>query len=100
MLTNLDHVIVTIVSLAEHAVIETNANDVDLILMDIKLKGEMDGIHAAEEIRKNKNTPILFITGNSDVKTRLRIEKISNASILHKPVMPEDLNNSLNKLLN
>jgi CheY-like chemotaxis protein len=100
MLKSLSHEIVNIFSVAEHAVSETNNTDIDLILMDIKLKGEMDGIHAAEEIRKSKNIPILFVTGNSDIKTRNRIEKISNASILQKPVMIEDLKQSLNNLLN
>ena len=68
--------------------------------MDIKLKGDMDGIHAAEEIRKNNDTPILFVTGNSDAKTRQRISKITNASLLLKPVMIEDLNTFVNQLLN
>lgn len=100
MLRNLSHEIITVVAVAEQAISEIIKNDVDLILMDIKLKGELDGIQAAEEIRKIKNTPILFVTGNSDAKTKLRIGNISNASILQKPVMMEDLNNSLNQLLN
>lgn len=100
MLQNLSHEIITVVAIAEQAIKEIIDNDVDLVLMDIKLKSDMDGIHAAEEIRKSKNTPILFITGNSDTKTKLRIGEIPNASILQKPVMLEDLNNSLNQLLN
>ncbi|HEX8516781.1 MAG TPA: response regulator [Bacteroidia bacterium] len=100
MLRDLSHEIIIVVSQGEHAVLENNRNDADLILMDIKLKGEMDGIHAAEEIRKLKNTPILFVTGNSDAKTRSRIENISNSSILQKPVMTEDLARSLKTLLN
>jgi CheY-like chemotaxis protein len=100
MLTNLSHEIVTVVSMAEQAIQQIGIVEVDLILMDIKLKGEMDGIHAAEEIRKTSNTPILFVTGNSDIKTKQRIEKILNASILQKPVMMEDLKHSLNLLLN
>jgi two-component system, response regulator PdtaR len=100
MLVNLSHEIITTVSLAEQAIKEASLAEVDLILMDIKLKGDLDGIHAAEEIRKNKNTPILFVTGNSDAKTKLRISKISNSSLLLKPVMMEDLKFSVNKLLN
>ncbi|MCW3071152.1 MAG: pdtaR3 [Bacteroidetes bacterium] len=99
MLSNLSHETVVVVSVAEQAILEIAKHEADLILMDIKLKGEMDGIHAAEEIRKSKNTPILFVTGNSDAKTKLRIGKISNASILQKPVMMEDLKHSLNLLL-
>lgn len=95
MLTKLSHEVVSVISVAETAIDEVNNKEVDLILMDIKLKGTMDGILAAIEIRKNKNTPILFVTGNSDLKTKQRIENISNSSILHKPVMMEDLKRSM-----
>jgi len=100
MLKNLEHEIVGNSATAEQAVTEIVEKDVDLVLMDIKLKGLMDGIQAAEEVRKNKNTPILFITGNSDAKTRQRILNISNAHMIQKPVMMEDLKLALHKLLN
>ncbi len=100
MLASLSHEIVANTSSAEQAVNESNEKEVDLILMDIKLKGAMDGIQAAEEIRKNKNTPILFITGNSDVRTKQRIDRITNSSILQKPIMVEDLKAAINKLIN
>lgn len=99
MLTSLSHEIIANTSNAEQAVRESSRQEVDLILMDIKLKGTMDGIQAAEEIRKSKTTPILFITGNSDVKTKQRIDRISNASILQKPIMVEDLKHAINKLI-
>ena len=100
MLTSLSHETVSVVALAEHALEAVKKGDADLILMDIKLKGEMDGIHAAEEIRKSLDIPILFVTGNSDSKTKSRIEQISNCSVLQKPVMAEDLSHSLSLLLN
>ena len=36
----------------------------DLILMDISLEGEMDGIDAMTEIRKFSDVPVIYITGN------------------------------------
>ena len=44
--------------------------DVDLILMDIRLAGRMDGIEAARRIRDQRNTPIIFITAHGDPATR------------------------------
>jgi len=41
----------------------------DLILMDINLKGKMTGISAAEEIKKQLDIPIIFLTGQSDEAT-------------------------------
>ncbi len=38
----------------------------DLILMDIMLAGEMDGIEAAERIRSLLDVPIIFLTANSN----------------------------------
>lgn len=97
MLTKLSHEVVSTVSSAEQAIIEISKQDVDLILMDIKLKGVLDGIQAAEEIRITNDTAILFVTGNSDAKTKQRVSGISNSSILQKPVMIEDLRNSIQK---
>jgi CheY-like chemotaxis protein len=100
MLRELSHEIISLISGGIQAVEEVNQRDVDLVLMDIKLKGEMDGIEAAEKIRKNKNVPIIFITGNSESKTKQRINKIPNSQLLLKPVLIEDLRNSIKKLLN
>src|SRR5947207_15703842 len=44
--------------------------DVDLILMDIRLAGKMDGIEAARRIRQRRSTPIIFITAHGDAATR------------------------------
>ena len=40
--------------------------DVDLILMDVRLAGRMDGIEAARRIRDQRDTPIIFITAHGD----------------------------------
>src|SRR5712671_701294 len=41
----------------------------DLILMDVTLKGPMDGIEAAERLRKLVHVPVVYLSGNSDQKT-------------------------------
>ena len=51
---------------------------VDLILMDIRLAGQMDGIEAARRIREQRDTPIIFITAHGDPATRARIEHVLN----------------------
>lgn len=99
MLRQLSHDIVSLISSGIDAVEEVKQRDVDLVIMDIKLKGEMDGVQAAEEIRKTKDVPIIFITGNSDIKTKERISTIKNSMMLLKPVLQEDLRASLKKLL-
>ncbi len=99
MLTNLSHTVVAVVSKGDLALTELNQRPIDLIILDIKLKGEMNGIQVAEKIRETKNTPILFITGNSDLKTKDETTAISNSAILCKPILTEELEESIEALL-
>src|SRR5829696_8636377 len=61
--------------------------DVDLILMDIRLAGRMDGIEAARRIREQRDTPIIFITAHGDPATRAKIEQVlPGTPVLAKPI--------------
>ena len=66
--------------------------DVDLILMDIRLAGRMDGIEAARRIREQRDTPIIFITAHGDRATRAQIEQVlPGAPVLAKPITADRL---------
>jgi CheY-like chemotaxis protein len=70
--------------------------DVDLILMDIRLAGRMDGIEAARRIRDQRNTPIIFITAHGDPATRAKIEQmVPGAPVLAKPITAERLKEAI-----
>ena len=59
----------------------------DLILMDIMLEDDIDGIDVMKQIRKeNIGTPVIFITGNSDVYNRERAKKTNYTDYLVKPI--------------
>ena len=61
--------------------------DADLILMDIRLAGRMDGIEAARRIREQRPTPIIFITAHGDPATRAKIEQmLPGMPVLAKPI--------------
>lgn len=57
----------------------------DLILMDIALEGEMDGIEAMEKIREFSDVPVVYITGNSDPLHRERAKPTNYTDYLIKP---------------
>ncbi|KGK99642.1 hypothetical protein LI82_01335 [Methanococcoides methylutens] len=63
----------------------------DLIIIDIYLKGKMDGIEAATEILKSHFVPFIFLTGDPDKETRARASIANPAGYLQKPFMEEEL---------
>jgi CheY-like chemotaxis protein len=70
--------------------------DVDLILMDIRLAGRMDGIEAARRIREHRATPIIFITAHGDRATRAHIEQmLPGTPVLAKPITAERLKEAI-----
>lgn len=69
----------------------------DLILMDISLEGDMDGIDAMNEIRKFSDVPVIYITGNSDSVNRERAIATKFIEYLIKPIEFEDLRQVIHK---
>ncbi|HPG39468.1 MAG TPA: response regulator [bacterium] len=58
----------------------------DLILMDIRLNEDMDGIEAAAEILKHHNIPIIFMTGFTTDTIKKRAIKLHPLDFLEKPL--------------
>ncbi len=69
----------------------------DLILMDISLEGDMDGIEAMSEIRKFSNVPVIYITGNSDPYHVQRAKETEYIDYLVKPIEFNDLKESIER---
>jgi CheY-like chemotaxis protein len=63
----------------------------DIILMDIRIDGVMDGIEAMEEIRKFSNAGVIYLTGNSEPSTRTRAEQTNMLAFCVKPISMDDL---------
>ena len=57
----------------------------DLILMDIRIKGSIDGVDTAAQIRKTSDVPIIFVTAYSDPATVARIAGVRSDGLLLKP---------------
>lgn len=72
----------------------------DLILMDIALRGTLDGIETTKQIKTAyAGIPIVFVTGQADPATRARAETTSPAGYLLKPFTPEQLVGYVNGVL-
>ncbi len=63
----------------------------DLILMDINLEREMDGLQAAAEIRHRTNIPVIFLSAQADDKTLGRAEEAHAYGFIVKPYNPTSL---------
>ncbi|MGI0481310.1 EAL domain-containing protein [Geminocystis sp. CENA526] len=78
-------------------ILDTNAN---LILMDIQIKGDKDGITLAEELTKYHNIPVVFLTAYADDNTLSRAIKTSPYGYIVKPYKIQDLSSTIIVALN
>jgi DNA-binding NarL/FixJ family response regulator len=62
----------------------------DVIVMDLRLKGGQDGVHAADTIKSVHGTPVVFCSGYDDPEAAARISALGS-ELLPKPVQPEAL---------
>ena len=83
--------VVDIVDSGQKAIKSTEIHKPDLILMDILLNGDMNGIEAAEIISEKNNIPILFLSAHSesDLLRQVKNQKLYNYLI--KPISGEEL---------
>jgi signal transduction histidine kinase len=63
----------------------------DLVLMDIKLKGDQDGIEAARELRERSEVPVIFVTAFTDERTLDRAKRASPYGYIVKPFHEREL---------
>lgn len=85
------YAVTSIVSSGEGAVKEAESSRPDLILMDVKLKGRIDGVEAAKRIRARDDIPIIYITALSDKQTLERIKETEPLGYVHKPIEDKEL---------
>jgi len=101
ILSNFEYNVSGVFANAEDAISKITHNEPDLVLMDITLRGKIDGIEAARRIKKEYSLPIIFLTAFDDEATIKRIKEINHDGYLVKPFEEDKLNmyveNALNK---
>jgi CheY-like chemotaxis protein len=98
-LTDLGYGVTAMVSNGEQAVQAAAEHHPDLVLMDIKLNGRMDGIEAARQIRERFDIPVIFMSAYSDIDTLQRALLTGSDGYLVKPVQMENLSRVIEKAL-
>jgi PAS domain S-box-containing protein len=87
----LGYAVTGIAATGEDAVFIADRTRPDLVLMDIRLKGTMDGIEAGRQIRGSFDIPIVYATSSSDEATLVRAKETDPFGYLLKPVEPREL---------
>jgi DNA-binding NarL/FixJ family response regulator len=82
-------------STAQDAIKKTIEFEPDLVLMDIHLKGPIDGIEAAQTIYGIYNIPVVYLTAFSDENTLERAQKTSPFGYIVKPFSDSTLKTSI-----
>lgn len=63
----------------------------DLILMNIRLPGKIDGIETARQIRNTSDIPVLFLTAHVDIKDLSRAKEINLSVFIMKPIIENEI---------
>jgi len=90
-LESLGYIVPAIADSGEKAIEKAIQFHPDLVLMDIRLKGNMDGIQAAEQIWNSLSIPVIYVTGHSDKSTLERAKITAPFGYILKPVKEQEL---------
>ncbi|MFQ5965958.1 MAG: response regulator [Candidatus Scalinduaceae bacterium] len=90
-LQSLGYTVSSVASSGKEAIQKAEEDRPDLVLMDIVLQGEMDGIEAANQIHSCYDIPIIYLTAYADEKVLERAKITEPFGYIVKPFINEDL---------
>jgi len=91
MVKSLGYVVCGVLSSGEEAVEEAQKSRPDLVLMDVTLRGKLDGIQAAEKIRQLTQIPVVYLTAHTDEATFQRAKVTAPHGYTLKPIEQNEL---------
>ena len=71
----------------------------DVVLMDVRLRGDMDGIEASKEILSRVGVPSIFMSGYSIEAVKKRMGSAESFRLISKPVEAEDVKEAIDSVL-
>jgi CRP-like cAMP-binding protein/FixJ family two-component response regulator len=94
-LTGFGYEVVAIIDNSEEALKKIPPLKPDFILMDINIKGSLDGIETTRQLHKLGNYPVVFLTGNTDEETLQRAKLTQPYGYLIKPFDAQELRSNI-----
>ncbi len=98
-LQSLGYTTFAVVSSGEEAIAKIEEDRPDLVLMDIVLKGDIDGIEAASQIHSRFNIPVVYLTAFTDKKTIERAKLTEPFGYIVKPFEDRELHSTVEMAL-
>ncbi|MBZ0202277.1 MAG: response regulator [Ignavibacteria bacterium] len=98
-LSNLGYEVVFIADSGEKTIENLKQKPADLILMDVELKGLLNGMDTAKIIGESYDIPVVFLTAFEDEATLKKMDEISSYGYLVKPFEDEQLKSTVAKIL-
>jgi DNA-binding LytR/AlgR family response regulator len=94
-LESIGYEVIGIIPRGEEAIKVVQNDKPDLVLMDINLKGELDGVETAKLMQVDGEIPIIYLTANADEGSFKRAKATNPYAFLSKPFKKLDLKNAL-----
>jgi DNA-binding response OmpR family regulator len=90
-LSRLGFSVIGAVDSADEGIAIATRESPDLVLMDIRLRGEKDGVQAAQEIREQVDVSIVYVSAHSDLLTVERAKRTDHDGFILKPFHRREL---------
>lgn len=94
-LEKMGYVVADIVASGEDAIAAATTTYPNLVLMDVMLQGEIDGIEAAQQIRNEQGIPVVYLTAYGDENTLQRAKVTGPFGYILKPFKEQELRASI-----
>lgn len=98
-LTDLGYAVIGFARSGEEAIDMASQAHPDVVLMDITLKGAMDGVSATHRIQTSLDIPVIYLTASSDAETVKRALYSSPYGYIVKPFREKDLHDAIRDAL-
>jgi len=98
-LENQGYEVCPLITSGQEAIEKTESEKPDIVLMDISILGEMDGIETAKKIFSLFGTPTIFMTGYDENDVREKIKQVTSAGYLIKPLTFAKLKSTIDEIL-
>ena len=96
-LENLDYDVVATAVSGEEAIHKAEETGPDLALMDIRIRGDMDGIEVAQHLRTKLDIPVIYLTAYADQDTLDRAKNTESFGYLLKPFEEGELHATIDQ---